>query len=183
MSLSLSGTAGVTYPDGSVAAVAVPAGSVVQVVSTTKTDSFTVASTSYTDITGLSVTLTPSSASNKLLIFGFVSAYPTTSDASLNLAIDVNGSLVGSAAAAGSRSTAHTGYGYDNSSQGLYRIVPLAFNYLYSLASASSHTVKIRIMNGDTGNNTLYVNRSQDDGDFSYNTRQVSTITVMEIKG
>jgi len=44
------------------------AGSVLQVESTTKTDIFTTTSTSYTPITGLSVTLTPASTSSKVLI-------------------------------------------------------------------------------------------------------------------
>ena len=40
---------------------------VVQVVSTTKTDTFSTTSESYTDITGLSATITPSSSQNKIL--------------------------------------------------------------------------------------------------------------------
>ena len=44
-------------------------GAVVQVVSTTKTDTFSGSTTgSFYDITGLNVTITPSSASNKILI-------------------------------------------------------------------------------------------------------------------
>ena len=44
------------------------AGKVLQVVSTTKTDTATTSSTSYSDISGLNLTITPSSASNKILI-------------------------------------------------------------------------------------------------------------------
>ena len=44
------------------------AGKVLQVVSTTKTDTFTTSSTSFVDITGLSVSITPSSTSNKIKI-------------------------------------------------------------------------------------------------------------------
>ena len=40
---------------------------VVQVVSTTKTDTFSTTSESFTDITGLSATITPSSSQNKIL--------------------------------------------------------------------------------------------------------------------
>ena len=43
-------------------------GKVLQVVSTTKTDHFTHNSTTVTDITGLSVSITPSSASSKIFI-------------------------------------------------------------------------------------------------------------------
>jgi hypothetical protein len=45
-----------------------PAGSVLQVVSTTKTDFFSTSSVSYVDVTGVSASITPSSASNKILV-------------------------------------------------------------------------------------------------------------------
>jgi hypothetical protein len=44
------------------------AGNVIQVVSTTKLDVFTTTSTSFTDITGLSVAITPTSSSSKIYI-------------------------------------------------------------------------------------------------------------------
>ena len=45
-------------------------GTILQVVSTTKTDAFSTTSTSMTDLTGMSVAITPSSTSNKILITG-----------------------------------------------------------------------------------------------------------------
>jgi hypothetical protein len=45
-----------------------PAGSVLQVVNTTKTDFFSTASSSYVDVTGVTASITPSSASNKILV-------------------------------------------------------------------------------------------------------------------
>ena len=45
-----------------------PAGGIVQVVTTTKSDTFTTSSTSYVDITGLSVSITPKSTSSKILV-------------------------------------------------------------------------------------------------------------------
>ena len=45
-----------------------PAGHVLQVVSTTKTDFFSTTSTTYVDVTGLSATITPSSTSSKILV-------------------------------------------------------------------------------------------------------------------
>ena len=44
------------------------AGGIIQVKSTTKTDTFTTNSTSFTDITGLSVTITPTRSDNKILV-------------------------------------------------------------------------------------------------------------------
>ena len=45
-----------------------PVGSVLQTLSTTKTDTFISSSTSYTDVTGLSLAITPSSTSSKILV-------------------------------------------------------------------------------------------------------------------
>ena len=45
-----------------------------QVVSTTKTDSFSSSSTSYTDVTGFSATITPSSSSNKVYVMVHVNS-------------------------------------------------------------------------------------------------------------
>jgi hypothetical protein len=51
-------------------------GKVLQVVQAVKTDTFTATSFSswnFVDVTGLSVSITPSSASNKILITGYIS--------------------------------------------------------------------------------------------------------------
>ncbi len=46
----------------------IAANKILQVVSTTKTDTFSAASASFTDITGLSLSITPSSTSSKILV-------------------------------------------------------------------------------------------------------------------
>lgn len=58
---------------GTIAAARLPAGTILQVVSTTKTNTFTTASTgSFVDVTGLSVSITPTSASSTILVFGSI---------------------------------------------------------------------------------------------------------------
>jgi hypothetical protein len=57
-----------TQLTGTVPAARLPAGSVLQVVSTVKTDTFTTVSSSYVDVTGLSVSITPTSATSKILV-------------------------------------------------------------------------------------------------------------------
>jgi len=51
------------------------AGSVIQTVNVVKTDAFSTTSTTFVDVTGLSATITPTSSSNKILVFinGFIS--------------------------------------------------------------------------------------------------------------
>ena len=48
--------------------VKLPAGCILQTVSTTKTDTFTSSSSSLVDITGMSVTITPKYATSKVLV-------------------------------------------------------------------------------------------------------------------
>jgi hypothetical protein len=61
----------ITIPSGATltnSGTATGFGKVLQVVSTTKTDTFTTSSTSLTDLTGMSASITPSSTSNKILV-------------------------------------------------------------------------------------------------------------------
>lgn len=53
-------------------AAAAGGGKVLQVVSTTKTDTFTVSTTTLTDITGLSVSITPTLSSSTILVLSSV---------------------------------------------------------------------------------------------------------------
>ena len=65
-----------------------PAGAVLQVKQTEKTDTFTTTSTSFVDITGLSVTITPSSSSNKILVMYEVAATNSFYVSQVNLVRD-----------------------------------------------------------------------------------------------
>jgi len=157
------------------------AGAILQTNSATKTDTQSTASSSPVDITDLSVTLSVASSSNKLLITGFV-VLGFYSDVNRSVVIDVNGSTVGSGAAAGSRTTAHSGGNYA-SADDRWKTVCAPVNYLYQCTASGSHTVKLRFFNGDTSGQSLYVNRSQIDDNASYQTRYVSTLTVSEVQG
>ena len=53
---------------GTIPPTKLPTNSVLQVISTTKTDTQTITGSSFVDITGLSATITPSSTSSKILI-------------------------------------------------------------------------------------------------------------------
>jgi hypothetical protein len=58
---------GITGSQG-IPKAALPTGAILQVLQTVKTNTFTTSSTSYTDITGVAVTITPTSATSKILI-------------------------------------------------------------------------------------------------------------------
>ena len=155
------------------------AGEVIQVVSTSKTDTFSLSTAStYTDVTGLSVTITPSSASNKILVMYKVSIGTNAGNGFgytklLRGATDI---FIGDSS--GSRVQATQG-GCSVGSQVAY------FNgatFLDSPNTTSATTYKIQAY-AQAGTGVIYVNRSYDDSDGTVSSRDASSITVMEIKG
>jgi len=150
-----------------------PTGSVLQVVSTTKTNTFSTATTgSYVDITGLSVSITPTSATSKILIIFHVSVGP--SDVlSVQLVRNSTAICIGDA---GNGFQAILG-GVPSPSNG-DKSFPMAGNFLDSPATTSSTTYKVQMRNYS---GTSFVNQTVNDTNAPYTARSTSTITVMEI--
>jgi len=154
-------------------------GKVLQVVSTTKTDTFagSTEDTWYT-ITGLTAAITPSSTSSKILVTGHVmgSEENTSNDRRFYLKIQRGGSDISSALgdSASSRLQVHT----SGFSSGGANAVTLPFNFLDSPSSTSALTYSIQVR-GDTDG--VVVNQAATDSDNDTYPRAVSTITVMEI--
>ena len=152
-------------------------GKVLQVVSTSKTDTFSLATGStYTDITGLSVSITPSSASNKILVMYNVSvgSNGTSGFAYTKLLRGSTSIFVGDTA--GSRISASNG-GTSISSNVISKH---CIQFLDSPSTTSSTTYKIQAY-AQVGTAQIYVNRTYSDLDTTGFTRDASSITVMEI--
>lgn len=157
---------------------AIGTGGILQVVSTTKTDTFTTASTSYTDLTGLSVSITPKSASSKILVSYEVqgTGQSATSHGFLQIVRDSTPIAIGDAAGSRTQVTSFlviSGYGD--------AMVTNAASHLDSPATTSALTYKVQVRSNSAG--TTYINRSSADNDASGYPRGVSTITVMEVAG
>lgn len=166
MALILSGDTGVP-------ASGMPTGSVIQTVSTTKTDSFSTNSTSFTDVTGLYVTITPSSATSKILITASVSYSSNPDDVLIRLVRDSTAIAVGTSGAS------YNGLNQINgNAPNRYGMNTGSTCYLDSPATASAITYKIQMMSVNGGAAYGYVNRRGE----STNYGGTSTITVMEIK-
>ena len=154
-----------------------PTGSILQVVSTTKTDTFSMASATFADVTGLSVSITPQSTSSKILVsYDVQTGGPgySTGQSMLRLLRDSTPIAIGDSA--GIRILATTGAtnGQNGSSD------TNSAHYLDSPATVSTLTYKIQIRQSV---GTGYVNKSSLDADNTYYGRTVSTITVMEVAG
>ena len=161
---------------GTIAASQLPAGSVVQVVSANKTDTFSTSNATWTDVTGLSVSITPISASNKILILATVHTSNTQGGARFVIRAVRNSTAICIGDTAGSR-TPSSSSNEARANSGM--MTPLGINFLDSPATTSSTTYKIQTNCIDGG--TTVFNRGYNDIDTSTVTRVASTITVMEI--
>jgi hypothetical protein len=162
--------------DGSAFVRAAPAQTgVLQVKQVAKTNTFTTASTSFVDITGLSVSITPTSATNKVLVHVALnySAVLGTNQAQVVLLRGSTQIAIGDTAGSRTRTT-------------LGNLGPAAADvgngnlmFLDSPATTSATTYKLQIRCNVAG--TSFVNRSSTDTDAATFTRTISTITVFEV--
>lgn len=158
------------------------AGNVLQVVQTVKTDTatITVTTSANADIPGMSVSITPSSASNKILVMGQVLFSLVSSDIS-GLVLVRDSTLVGVGDANGNRnrntSGQYTGAGASNNAT----TVPIIF--LDSPATTSSTTYKLQLSRAFSGTTTYYLNRNARYDNATYDGTYMSSIIVMEVAG
>jgi hypothetical protein len=174
--LTLPTTSGTVLTSASsVTSSQLPVGSVLQVVQTVKTDTFTMSSSTFADITGLSVSITPSSSSNKILVLANVNHVGTTTTSASGIRLMRDSTAIGIGDAAGSRPRTSGGESYGNYG---VTLTGDAVMFLDSPATTSATTYKIQIQ---AYLSTAYVNRSQVDTDNNAYFRGMSSITVMEI--
>ena len=178
-----------TSADGTVLTTTNPkAGNIIQVVSTTKTDTTSTASSTFSKISGFEATITPSSTSSKILIKAdlCIGASSNGADSPLKLFRSVGGSDtdIGIGDAAGNRTRCFWGvedfFSVSSGAAGyLYVMAPASTNFLDSpnTTSAVTYGVNWRIVSG----NTIYLNRTGQDNDASNYPRGSSTITLMEV--
>jgi len=144
---------------------------VVQVVSTFKDDTFLTTSNTFVDVTGMSVSITPTSASNKILVIAAL-AFGGAGGTQRGLRLVRDTTAIALGASAGGRTDAWYGHG-DTPAGGLDSVTVV---YLDSPATTSATTYKIQFQTNDSNNVTL--NRT---GSLAFY-NSASTITAMEVK-
>jgi hypothetical protein len=160
--------------------VSLPAGTVLQVVSTNFTSLVTLSSTSLSDVSGFSATITPSSSSNKILIITSV-AFGFNNDTYPYVRLNRNGSSIFNGTSAGGNQINVFLAGTGTSTSGTaYRIMQPSKTVLDSPATTSAVTYQIQAASGA---GTGYINRQGDQSNNAYIQYPTSTITLMEIKG
>lgn len=142
------------------------AGKIGQVQSTFKADAFSTTSTSFVDVTDLSVSITPIATTSRVLIMAYIASAGSTSN---NYYLNLNRDSTAICQTT-SGSIFSTARGYVSTAAGtLYTTVV----FLDSPATTSATTYKIQ---AKVGSDTMYVNRRGSDTLGS-----TSTITVMEV--
>ena len=168
---------------GSVSTAISTLGGVLQVVSTTKTDTYsastlTVAFTG--NVTGMSASITPVATSSKILVL--LSANGAISDANPVIAGRVlrGSTAIGVGATEGSRTSLGGVAGHDRASA---LIANLNLTVLDSPSTISEITYNFQMFNILGATKTLYLNRNEADTNSAATVRAASTITLIEVAG
>ena len=171
---------------GQLASSNMPAGSVIQLVQTVKTDVFsaTVNIGDSTAVTGLSVNITPISSNSKILVMTSVSASQSNVQGSVDpgftfIRLKRNSTNLGLGDSGGSYQVT-AGIAGITGLDGSNARVPntSSYTFLDSPSTTSQITYQVEIGQTRSASNLLYVNRANSDQG-----RASSTITVMEIAG
>jgi hypothetical protein len=166
---------------GTVAVARLPAGTVLQVANAYKTDTQTVSSgvSSFVDITGLSVTITPTSSTSKFLCIWSVTMANGADASHGYVRLVRNGTAIALADAASNRTTASSAV-INTAIAG--QSIPSTNSYLDSPATSSAITYKLTAANNPIGSSNTFINRSSRDTDLAnYDGRSTSSLTVLEV--
>ena len=147
---------------------------ILQVVTTNKTDTFTMTSTTFADVTGLSVTITPQSTSSKIFVMAVVSGTGQPAGTNFFGRLVRGSTAIDIGDAAGTRTQTSISKG-----DGEFP-TQMSIMFLDSPSTTSATTYKIQVRSQNAGQG-IFINRGAGDGDSDTNTRTVSNITVFEV--
>ena len=158
-------------------------GGIIQIKQTVLTEYKTFSDTSYVDIDGLSVSITPTRSDSKIMVMVNFNASIGTADRWYIFQLVRGSTAICVGDAASSRSVGSVGgvrVNTGNSSDG-NNVEHYSINFLDSPSTTSSTTYKIqgKCQSGATG----VINRSGTDSNADYGLRLASTITAMEVSG
>jgi len=160
-------------------------GGIIQVVSATKTDTFFTDADTFQDVTGLSVSITPSSSSNKILVFAQLMISTTWFVGHAKILRGSTELLLGDVA--GNRQRQAFNFVVDPTMSGSHGEIRQVTRFvLDSPGTTSSTTYKIQVVGrpDNENNGGIHVNRSvADRNNSTFDGRGASSIMVMEVSG
>lgn len=149
---------------------------IVQIAQAFKNDTFSTSSTSFVDITGLSVTITPTSASNRIYVMVTAVGAPTGNTFRGVVRLMRDSTPIGNGVPASARNGA-----IGSVNAGNYQAQAMSVNYIDSPATTSAITYKLQALS--QSGSSLVINQTGADSDDPTYGRFSSMITVMEISG
>jgi len=130
----------------------------------------------------LSITITPTSTSSKIVVNAVVSTGASSgSDGSTILRMIRDSTPIGIGNASGSKIRAGSGRGTDNQGNNTMLNIPLQVTDTPNTTSAVTYTVQFAVRGAGTV--TAFLNRSGSDGDTAEYQRTSSSLVVQEIAG
>lgn len=167
---------------GSLASSDMPTGSILQVKQTVKTNIFSTTADGFNDVTGLTVDITPTSSSSKILAMCYVN-YGTASD-DIRLAARIvreesgSDTIISQGDASGNRQRSMWIGRHENLVG-----AQLHVNIQILDSPSSTNALTYKFQTGRIDGGTLVVNDGRSDANASTHARPISTITVMEVAG
>ena len=180
--LVLPDEAGTVLTSAGVPASAMPAGSVLQVVQVVKTNAFAgSAGAQWADVSGLSATITPTSASNKVLVIVDMKGGGTADATTVRSRLVRNTTPIYFGDAAGVRPLGMGEFYISAGGAGSLYLAQLGGSFVDSPASTSPVTYKMQF-GADNNTYVVYINRTQGDRNTTgTDVRSASSIILMEI--
>ena len=160
-------------------------GHVIQIQSTTKTDTQSITGTTAVDV--LTVTITPKSATSKIYIkcdLNFTSRNGTTNSTGERYAyakLFRDSTQIALGDAAGSRTQVWFACNTINATNSAFAMSQSSGSFYDSPATTSAITYKVKCATTTTSTDVVVINQSGPDNNATYSHRGASTLTVMEI--
>jgi len=177
----ITGTDGINQVQaGAVESGDLPAGSVIQVVHTNKTDTQVISTTSYTEV--MSLTITPTNTSSKFLVIPNIAMGVDDQFALFSWRIARNGDNSIFIADSSSRHQSTGGTFSDGFGANLYTGVSNSTTFLDEPNSVSELTYSVEARSSN-GSRPIYINRGSNTTNIGDRGVTTSSLTVMEIAG
>lgn len=160
----------------------ISAGKILQVQSTTRTDTFSESVATNTGaISGdaITVNITPSNASNKIFLIAHLSI-GLSNDNEVNWAFYKDGSVISGAVANADGNRQRRTSAGDVRWTGTHNTT--GGQYLDTAGGTSQITYSCRLSAGNNGAVTIYLNRSHTNDNYAYDFKTISTLTAMEVE-
>ena len=158
------------------------AGGIIQVRQSVLTTvaTYSISGMTWTEVTGLTTTITPTRSDSKILCMVSIGAIASNgSNQRYGMALRRGSTNIGGNTDGSNHTRAN--WCYTGRALGNAPDAHIGYTYLDSPASTSTQTYKVMITT--EGSYTLYINRSSSDSDSSSVFRASSTFTLMEVSG